>query len=598
LPSTLYHPTLLEIHHTFKRKSHESRLMTAQAFQSPDAPESNAGDDFHLLWASRRVLRMLAPASQLVAVSIEGPAPQEAVWIDPGGDQLLGIDTAEYYGDASFPVATCLIHSLLKYSTRHPGKKWTAARLAEGKDGGKAGSVIHRLSQVFHRYLQHYDRASVLSKLRVALVSNRPCDEALAAALVAAQRLLAELPSQMTFADLKLQLDPAHHEHLTRLKDGCVALGSREFCDFLRVLDLGGCGESARLDQEVALVREIAQLGFLETASQYNALKQLIHRRMMPGSRQSQPLTAHDVAAALGVGDRRNLFPCPPRFEDLERPVPREQLGDLAAAIVAAGGNPVCVHGGAGMAKTTISRTIHEELPAGSVVIVFDCYGGGSYLDPAEARHGHARAVMQVANDLAIRTGAPLLLHREHRPEELLRGLLRRLESAARAVQAASPGALVVILVDAADNSIAAAKQRGEPSFVPDLVRCAVPAGCRLVVTARTHRRAELGLPPNAVPMEIQPFSLAESRTNLTDRFPDASNEQVEPFHRLSNAIPRVQGYALKAGRERLNAVLDALRPTATVPSTYSAGRCAGRTWSPWRQRWPWTRACYRRAIS
>lgn len=40
---------------------------------------SNAGDDFHLLWACRKILQTLDSDTNLTAVSVEGPS-----WYDLG----------------------------------------------------------------------------------------------------------------------------------------------------------------------------------------------------------------------------------------------------------------------------------------------------------------------------------------------------------------------------------------------------------------------------------------------------------------------------------------------------------------------------------
>lgn len=40
---------------------------------------SNAGDDFHLIWAGKKVLEMLKPNSELDAVVVEGPALKDSI---------------------------------------------------------------------------------------------------------------------------------------------------------------------------------------------------------------------------------------------------------------------------------------------------------------------------------------------------------------------------------------------------------------------------------------------------------------------------------------------------------------------------------------
>jgi len=531
----------------------------------PGAAESNAGDDFHLLWAARRALHLLDPQGKLRGIRVEGPAPQEAAELDPDGDQLLGIDLTEYFGGACFEDASGVVHSQLKYSTRRPDIAWTASRLAQGRTAKYSGSVIHRLAQVFKTCLDGYGREAVLEKLRIDLVSNRPCSRVLAHTMADVKEALRDHPQAMRSADLRSRLATNAAREYDRLMRGSLILGSRQFTDFLRILDLSHCGEPSRLDQEMALVREIGRLGFGEVSDQYSRLKEFVRSGMMPEGQHRGVLMADNIAPVFGIPSVSHLFPAPSRFEELELPVDREQGPDIARSIINAEGVPVCLHGGAGVGKTVLARSLNRDLPEDSAVVLFDCYGGGSYLDRSEVRHGYPRAIMQMANELATKTGSPLLLHRDQRPEELLRAFRQRLECASSFVRGRCTEALVVIVVDAADNSVAAAATCEEESFLRGLLTCRLPDGCRLVVTARSHRQADLSLPSGTVSVPILPFSLEETRANLRRHLPQASEQEADELHRLSNGIPRIQGYVLSQLDSQLDAgldcALDQLRP-------------------------------------
>ena len=56
---------------------------------------SRDGDQFHYWWAARRCLTLLQPATDLVALSIEGPTDAERQRLLAGIDV---IDVAEYRG--------------------------------------------------------------------------------------------------------------------------------------------------------------------------------------------------------------------------------------------------------------------------------------------------------------------------------------------------------------------------------------------------------------------------------------------------------------------------------------------------------------------
>src|SRR5207253_1466766 len=104
------------------------RSMSTIPRSTAGARESSAGDDFHVLWAARRALDLLGPASGLQLVRVEGPPPAE---VSPETDEnFLGVDLIEFFGAASFAKASCVVVSQLKYAVRHPERSWTAARLS------------------------------------------------------------------------------------------------------------------------------------------------------------------------------------------------------------------------------------------------------------------------------------------------------------------------------------------------------------------------------------------------------------------------------------------------------------------------------------
>ena len=122
----------------------------AEAGDLPGARESNAGDDFHILWALSRCLKLIDPASGLTAVSIEDVSPSDRA--AAGSRDFLTADVTQYYGGESFDVAERIEISQLKYSHRHPGLQWTAARLAPaGVTAAK--STLGKLASAFRHLL-------------------------------------------------------------------------------------------------------------------------------------------------------------------------------------------------------------------------------------------------------------------------------------------------------------------------------------------------------------------------------------------------------------------------------------------------------------
>lgn len=522
------------------------------------ARESSAGDDFYLLWAVRKALSLLEPNTSLKALGIEGPDKEEAESLDPDGDKLLAVDLAEYFVGECFNTADNVVLSQLKYSTRNPRKEWTAARLCEGKDSTGRGSVIRRLAETFERYYSRYGREAVLRKLKLKLVSNRPVSKRLECALRMAQGLLNQHPSRFRAKTVLDHLAGEERVEIERLFQAS-RLGSYEFTDFLRVLDFSDCGEQSRFGQKIELVKELGRYGTREISAQYRALKDLIWDRMMPEAWKERPLTKEDILPVF-CSTFDSIYPAESKFELPQHVLERKEASELACTVVGSAGKPICLHSAGGKGKTVLVQKLEKELPPHSVVIVFDCYGGGTYLNPADTRHTHKRAILQIANELAARTGGPLLLEFNLSPEDFLRELLKRVDTAVSLMQKLNPDALVVIVVDAADNSVYAAREKNEKSFVHDLLKQPLPGGSRLVVTCRTENREMLNLPEHKS-FELGGFELSESAAHLRLYFPEATDEQTEEFHRLTNGIPRVQGYALSFRQKGLNTVLASLRP-------------------------------------
>lgn len=525
----------------------------------PDAFESNAGDDFHLQWAARKAIGMLHPYSTLMGIGLDQVHPDDVGRVELGGDSLLGIDLAEYYGGKSFRSANEVVHSQLKYSTRQANKPWTASKLSPA---GKASKkcVIRRLADVYSHYEQKFGREETLKKLKIKLISNRPCDRLLYEALLHAKRLLSTRSLSVNTARLLKDMTSAQVRQINYLRRG-VSLKSSEFTDFLRVFDVSECGAPSRLAMDAALFEKLGELGFGEARSRYSMLMDSIRRRMQPENRGERPLIKPDVLAALEVTDLDLLYPAPASFEQLPNPIQRENNDDWVGQITDHDQGMICIHGEGGVGKTTVIHQLCDSLPSGSVSVLFDCYGGGSYMNHESKRHGYQRAILQISNELAGKIGTPLLINLNFSEEDYSRELSRRLKAASRLVRTQSPDALVVLVIDAADNSLSAAENWGEKSFVSGLVTMAVPNGCRLVFTARTHRRDKLGPLANALHLEVPRFTVAESKQHI-DRFcGESKRADVDAFRDLTHGIPRTQAYALSQCGGDLENALDFLRP-------------------------------------
>lgn len=500
--------------------------------------ESRAGDDFHVLWAARRTLQLLDPADPLALVRVEGLAPEDAADDD---DRYLACDLAEYDGAPSLADAAAVRLVQLKYSTRHPGRPWTAAALAQRPTKGQP--IIRRLADMFGALVDDVGRQQALAKVTVALVSNRPVATDLRVALAGARTALSAPRPPTTRPQLQRAVGSDAAELLGRLS-ASSGLGVGRFLDFLRVLDVSGCDAGARHEQALALHQGVGGLVLGRVGPAVLGLEALVRNQVMPEARDATGIQGQDVLAALDATGRSALFPYPSSLRLPDLYVPTDQASQLASAVIAAG-SPLLAHGNLGIGKTTTVLRLQDALPAGSQVVIFDCFADGQHHLPNQDRHTY-RALLQMTNDVALRVG----LHPVVAVDSVLRDgqLFEALQETLIQASALIPeGAVLVLAVDAADNAVLIARERGERCFVDGLWHIALPPNVRLVMTARSVRRDDVvsgtGLPPAEAVLSA--FDAAASAHMLRLRHPDADEAACLAFHRNSHGVARVQNYAL-----------------------------------------------------
>lgn len=510
----------------------------------PGARESNAGDEFHVLWAARRAVQLLNPSSGLQKVFMEGVSQEDARDID---DELfLGADLSEYYGSGEFETASRVEVSQLKYSTIHQDKAWTASRLCVSKNAKGTDSVIQRLASIYKGFLTAHQREDVLQKLSIRLVSNQPVADDLICALQSAQSVLSNhFATQSVQVRQLLKLLSESEQAVIQSLSSKADLSSTEFTDFLRVFDLSHCGEESRKIQRLRLIQELSPSVSHDPVATLRSLCELIAHEAQPEREGSFGLTAEDIVACLGAGHRDHLFPAPSRLEAVKRPVSTPDAQNLASVLISANNRKVLAHGSAGIGKTTTVQTLVHHLPRQSIVIIYDCYGGGEYKIFGEQRHTPQRAFLQLTNELAVYCGSPFLIQSAQNIPDLQRNFKKSVEMAARIL--AEQGGLLVIAIDAADNAITAAIENGDERscFVPDLWTISLPENCRLLMTARSHRRGCLQPPAEVIQYNLQGFNEQASLVHLQHVFSNADERSGAIFHSKTSGNPRVQSYLL-----------------------------------------------------
>jgi hypothetical protein len=314
-------------------------------------------------------------------------------------------------------------------------------------------------------------------------------------------------------------------------------------------------------DQRNILFQDVS--GYLPDAD-FDAplkLKELVTRRALSEGEKNPTITKMDVLRALNT-DENLLFPAPCLIESPNAAVPRAQEPDLLLAILGATA-PVVVHATAGVGKTVFAT---RGLPDGSTCVLYDCFGNGQYRNASAYRHRHKDALVQIANELAAKGLCHLLIPTARADvSAYVRAFVYRVGQAARLIRLANPCAILCIVLDAADNAQMAAEEIGEArSFVRDLIREKMPDNVRLVFLCRSERQPHVDPPVEAIRRELRSFSREETAAYLRQRFPGASERDIDEFHRLSSQNPRVQALAMS----RNDTLHDTLRLLGPNPTT------------------------------
>jgi len=491
---------------------------------------SRAGDVFHYRWAARRCLRMIYPKSLLRYIVIEGSKERELA-----GEYV--IDVAEY-SDSVESETQEIAYFQLKHTTVRKEQPFNLSDLKNTIEG-----FAERYSKLFCGESENPD----FRKISFSIVTNRPIAESFK------QNILTIGKGGTVNTRFRKTL-----EKYTKL----IGNDLKEFCALLEFAD----GEGDYNAQRHELHAEISQLlaGTVDNP-QIDSITALVQEKALP--RSNGQIVREDILKLFGVPSERDLYPAPPEFEKLVNPILREQHQTLLDCILLTTSMPIIIHAAGGVGKSVFAHQIAHALPAGSLGVVYDCFGGGRYRNRSEPRHRHRDALVQIANELASHGLCdPLIAQSNALEDEILRKFLTRINIAAKSLRKTNENAILAILIDAAGNAEMAAKEFGQPCFVHELLREPLPDGCRLVALCRTERIAFLQ-PSSKIPqLELESFSREETLIHLRRRFPQATDVDGLEFHRLTNnGNPRVQAIVLSSGFETVAEMLASLGPSGTT---------------------------------
>lgn len=495
---------------------------------------SRDGDQFHYHWAARHCLALLPGLGDLVAVSIEGASRSEGTTSVEDGDEL--IDVGLYYGSEVLEDARSIHYIQLKHSTRQAQMHWTASGLE---------NTLQGFAKRYLGLLQKIPASSFDQKIRFKFTTNRPIEQKVQEAL----------------DDLANAEAPRHqsiHDNLVRY----TALPATQAADFFKLFSAEG-GEPDLWAQRNLLAQDVTI--YLPEADFDSPvqLKELVARKATSEFTADPAIRRHDVLRALKATET-DLLPAPCLIVAPTDTLAREQEAEIREALLTAN-HPVILHADGGVGKSVLASRLAASMPSGSVAVLYDCFGDGLYRNALNFRHRHRDALVQIANELSAQGLCHPLVPSPHTDaKHFMRAFCGRLKQALGLLRAKDPKASLCLIIDAADNADIAAEERGETTFVRDLIRTPIPEGVRLAFTCRTHRRGRLGAPSDAHQIQLRPFSQPETTELLRRTYPHATDSDAAEFAFLSSSNPRVQALALS----RRLPIQQMLRELGPTPST------------------------------
>ncbi|HGW8908557.1 TPA: AVAST type 3 anti-phage nuclease/ATPase Avs3a [Pseudomonas aeruginosa] len=496
---------------------------------------SRSGDQFHYQWAARQCLGLLAVAGGLVAVAIEGASLDEGDASTSVGDEV--IDVGLYYGSEDVTAAKSIRYVQLKHSSRQAHVPWTASGL-KGTIEGFAGR--------FKELEVSLGLDALAKTVQFVFLTNRPMDGAVLEAL----------------ADIVAgSIAPRHSEIDELLKRYAASAGSN-VQSFFSAFSVEA-GEPDLWEQRNLLSQDLSAYLSEPDTEAVLQLKELVTRRATDEGAKDRCVRLYDVLRAMRVTEI-DLLPAPSLISEPKQVLPRVQQADILAALLTAQ-RPVVIHADGGVGKSTLSAHLSRSMPAGSVAVLYDCFGNGTYRQALNYRHRYRDALVQIASELAgQQLCLPLIPSSGTDPKQFMRAFVSRLQQAINLLRAHTPHASLCIIIDAADNAYMAAHEVGERAFVHDLMNTDMPDGVRLAFTCRSHRQSHLRAPLDAIVIKLESFSKAETATHLRLSYPEATDAEAAEFAFLSSDNPRVQALAME-GAPPIGDMLRALGPTPTT---------------------------------
>ncbi|WP_136808727.1 NACHT domain-containing protein [Desulfosediminicola flagellatus] len=480
-----------------------------------DVRVSRSGHTFHERWAARRALQLVFPKDNLFAIVIEGLSPNEHLELGQEAEDIA--DLTLFYGNGD-TFETCTSQQILQFKYKEAAKPVTSSYLKK---------TVKKFSATLRAFKTSVSDEEIGKKLSFGFVTN------------------AELSGDLWEAIACLKLDRAPEsksakKQLEYLKTWCKEEEIEAEAIFPLIEFRAATSDLPA--QNRSLRRTVSDWSANSTghaAKRLFALVELVREKAQIEGQGKNSIRREDILNALEC-DEDQLFPADTRFVNVGDVVERSVLQDIKDEIKASN-LPVFLHADGGVGKTVFIQSLAAHLTDTFEVVVFDCFGGGSYRSEAQARHMPKIGLLQIINELATRGLCDPLLPTDSDQYGLIEIARKRLNQASKTVQYQSAMQGVLIVLDAADNAQLEADARNEVAF-PRLLLASLSAdplnGVKLLLTARPHRMDGVIGKSQVKRLELEPFTEEE-----TQQFLETRRKNIKDLE-LSTALIRSRGNA------------------------------------------------------
>lgn len=491
---------------------------------------SRDGHEFHEAWTARKATQLLWPDSNLTAIAVEGPSPADQAGASAATVEIADL-TFYYGGRPNFKNASRTTFAQFKYSIADQNTDFRAYH---------AKKTIKKFGATYRSFKRKYGAKAVEDKLDFQLVTNQPISDSLL------QAIDATATGANPTGDVK--------EQAKQFK-AASGLSGKSLTAFARKLKIiGRSGNLPQTKDELAsLLVDWSATSDPIAAARLGKLRELVRDKAGYAGTDRNLIRRTDVLSALQIGDPKDLLPCEAALVDVGQVLEREQLRE-AIACVGGKSTPLLIHATGGVGKTVFMDSLASQISTDYEVVFFDCFGGGSYRSPEDARHLPKKGLIHIANILAFRGLCDPMLPDSPDVHTLLSTFRRRLTQCLHTISRMIPGRKLAIFIDAIDNAVFAAGQASENCFPIKLLESLDTEpidGVKLVVSCRTERK------PNTYAQfdefELCPFSKDEIDAFLRARLKSVTTVEVNVAQARSGGNPRVLDYLVKAGRGLLD---------------------------------------------